>query len=140
MPIRGATWQACEHGGRMSIRLGRQATRQLTHAGLVLSAPRGRRRQLTATLIVLGALAIGAAAGYAYWLQNPIGGRQLAEALHERQQLQQRLEQSLMTLRLSEARSKELERQIDALNQRLRECQEELTFFRQAKDGKRPSS
>jgi len=41
-----------------------------------------------------------------------------------------------LLLRVSEARSQELERQIDALNQRLRECQEELTFFRKARDGK----
>ena len=124
----------------MSIRLGHQATRHLTHAGLVLSARRGRRLQFAGAMVVLAALAIGAAGSYVYWSRNPLGGQQLAAALHEKQQLQQRLDQSLMTLRLTEARGQELERQIDALNQRLRECQEELTFFRQAKDGKRPSS
>jgi hypothetical protein len=40
-------------------------------------------------------------------------------------------------LRISDARSKELERQVDALNQRLRECSDELSFFRKARDGKK---
>ena len=52
------------------------------------------------------------------------------------QQPQQVQEQSHLLLRVSEARSQELERQIGALNQGLRECQEEVTFFRKARDGK----
>lgn len=50
--------------------------------------------------------------------------------------LEQALEQTRMQLRLSEARSRELEHQIDALNQRVRESQEQLTFFRSARNGK----
>jgi flagellar biosynthesis chaperone FliJ len=42
-----------------------------------------------------------------------------------------------MGSRLSEARSHELERQIDTLNQRLTESQDELAFFRKAREGKR---
>jgi len=41
-----------------------------------------------------------------------------------------------LQLRVSDARSQELERQIDALNQRLRECQEEVAFFRKTREGK----
>ena len=40
-------------------------------------------------------------------------------------------------MRVSEARGLELERQIDALNQRLRECQDDLAFLRKAHNGKR---
>jgi hypothetical protein len=42
-----------------------------------------------------------------------------------------------MGLRLADARSHELERQIDALNQKLTESQDELTFFRKAREGKK---
>ena len=40
-------------------------------------------------------------------------------------------------LRVAEARSQELERQVDILNQRLHASQEEVTFFRKAVNGKR---
>jgi hypothetical protein len=43
-----------------------------------------------------------------------------------------------LALRLADARGQELEHQIDALNQRLRESTEELTFFRKAREGKHP--
>ena len=42
-----------------------------------------------------------------------------------------------MAMQLSEARSAELERQIDALNQKLAESQEQLTFVRKAREGRR---
>ena len=51
--------------------------------------------------------------------------------------LEKRLEQARLTLSISEARGQELERQVDALNQRLREAQDELTFFRKTREGKR---
>ena len=41
-----------------------------------------------------------------------------------------------MGLRVADARSQELERQIDALNQKLTESQDELTFFRKAREGR----
>ena len=124
----------------MSKQLGRHATKELTRIGFVLSPSRGRRRLLlVGSLIVAGAAALGAGASYLYWSHHPLGGQQLAAALLARQQLQQRFEQTNLTLRMSEARGQELERQIDALNQRLRVCQEDLAFFRKAKDkdGKR---
>ena len=60
-----------------------------------------------------------------------------AAAPDNSQQLEKRLEQARLTLSVSEARGQELERQIDALNQRLRETQDELTFFRKTREGKR---
>jgi hypothetical protein len=39
-------------------------------------------------------------------------------------------------MRVSEARSEELERQIATLNRQLRECQQEVTFFRNTGNGK----
>jgi hypothetical protein len=61
---------------------------------------------------------------------------QTAAPATETHDLHDRLEQALLAQRLSDARSGELERQIDDLNQRLRASQEELTFFRQARPGK----
>ena len=52
-------------------------------------------------------------------------------------QLRQQLEQARMGLRVADARSQELEKQIDALNQKLTESQDELTFFRKAREGKK---
>jgi len=83
-------------------------------------------------------LCVGAAGGFFYAGQR-IGDAQQQSTTsleHERQQLAQQLEQSRMTQRMSESRSQELERQIATLVQQLRESQEELTFFRKARDGK----
>ena len=52
-------------------------------------------------------------------------------------QLRQQAEQARMGLRIADARSQELEKQIDALNQKLTESQDELTFFRKAREGKK---
>jgi len=52
-------------------------------------------------------------------------------------QLRQQLEQARMGLRVADARSEELEKQIDGLNQKLTESQDELTFFRKAREGKK---
>jgi len=38
---------------------------------------------------------------------------------------------------MAEARAQELERQVDALNQRLRESNEQLAFLRTAREGHR---
>ena len=42
-----------------------------------------------------------------------------------------------MALAMAQARGLELERQVDTLNQRLRETQEALAFFRKTRDAKR---
>ena len=108
----------------------------LARARLVLSNGRGRRGWIVWCTLVVVALLAGAAGSHLYWSQRYGRLAQQALALKDVQQLQQGLEQSRLMQRVSDGRSHELERQIDALNQQLRECQEEVTFFRKARDGK----
>lgn len=105
---------------------------------LVLTSGRtGRRRRTFGLGLLIAAFVAGAGAATLYasqhaeLLQPPSAGAKAIEPL------QQELDQSRLQLRVAEARSQELERQIDTLNQRLRESQEELTFFRKTRDGKR---
>ena len=119
------------------MRRGRKATRQLTHGALVLSARPVRSGALVRLLALAAALAVGAGAATLYWRGALQDAHQLAATLHDNQGLAQALEQARLSLRLSQARGQELERQIDALNQRLHEAQEELTFFRKARDAKK---
>ena len=121
----------------MSTRLWRVAPKNLARIRLVLSPGRGRRSWIVGFALVIAALLAGAAASHAYWSVRLGPLQSQAAALKDLQQLQQGLEQSRLQMRVSEARGQELERQIDALNQRLRECQEELVFFRKAHNGKR---
>ena len=108
----------------------------LARARLVLSNGGARRGWIVWCALLLAALLAGAAASHIYWSERYSRLQQQAVALKDLQQLQQGLEQSRLMQRVSDGRSQELERQIDALNQRLRECQEEVTFFRTARDGK----
>lgn len=116
----------------MSISLGRRATQDLTRIGLVLSPRRAHGVWLGRCALGLVGLVAGGAASYVYWGQQVGRLQHQAAAAQDHQQLQQRLEQADLTLRVSEARSHELERQIETSVQRVRECQEELTFFRKA--------
>jgi len=59
-----------------------------------------------------------------------------ADVAAQMQPLRQEVDQTRLALRLAAARSHELERQVDALNQRLREATEELTFFRKAREAR----
>ncbi len=54
--------------------------------------------------------------------------------------LKKALEHARMRLRLSEAHSRELERQIDTLNQRFRESQEQLSFIRSTRNARNGST
>ena len=123
----------------MSMGFGRQATRELTRIGLTL-APRRRsgRRAVVATLLVAAAFAAGVAAGELLREGAPaVLVRPPAPPAADLEPLRQQLEQARMGLRIADARSQELEKQIDALNQKLTESQDELTFFRQAREGKK---
>ncbi len=123
----------------MSMGFGRQATRELTRIGLTL-APRRRsgRRAVVATLLVAAAVAAGVAAGELLREGAPaVVVRPPAPPAADLEPLRQQLEQARMGLRIADARSQELEKQIDALNQKLTESQDELTFFRQAREGKK---
>ncbi|MED5618788.1 hypothetical protein [Ideonella sp. BN130291] len=121
----------------MSIRTGLRATHRLTRAGFELAPQRGHGALLAWVMAVLLAAAAGFGAGYLQWGQAATSGPALAAALQGQQQLQQRLEQARLALGLAEARGHELERQIDTLNQRLQQSQDELTFFRKTREGKR---
>ena len=91
---------------------------------------------LTACLVSLGA-----AGGYFYALEARVAPgvamtMTAAPDMGASRVVQQKLEQSLLALKVSEARGQELERQIETLDQRLREYQDELTFFRKARERK----
>ncbi|HEY3633929.1 MAG TPA: hypothetical protein VGK95_02655 [Caldimonas sp.] len=123
----------------MPTGFGSNATSDLTRVGLTLALPpRRARRIVLAIAIVAAALAAGALAGELLRERAaPVVVRAAAPPTGELQQLRQQLEQAQMGLRVAEARDQELERQIDALNQKLTESQDELTFFRQAREGRK---
>jgi hypothetical protein len=120
----------------MAIGFGLTASQQLSRIGLVVAPQRAGRRWIVAG-VVAAALASGVAAGYA-WRESAIPPAQPPVATPaEWGALRDQLEHGRLALRLSEARSRELERQIDTLNQQLAESQEQLTFFRKAREGRR---
>jgi hypothetical protein len=123
----------------MPTGFGRTATRDLTHIGLTL-APRSRRGRwlMIVAALVVAALAAGLGAGELL-RENapPIVVRAPAPPSPELAQLRQQLEQSKAALRIAEARGQELERQVDSLNQKLTESQDELTFFRKARESRK---
>ena len=123
----------------MSIGFGHQTTRDLARVGLTL-APRRRsgRGVVVAVVLVAAAFAAGLATGDVLRERAPeVVVHAPAAATAELVQLRQQLEQARMGLRIADARSEELEKQIDALNQKLTESQDELTFFRKAREGKK---
>ena len=120
----------------MSTRVSHAAPKDLARGAFVLSPARGRRAWLVWSVLVVAALCAGAAGSWFYSQQRFEQEQQQSASVKDVQQLQSQLEQASMTLRVSEGRSRELERQIDALNQRLRESQEELTFFRKTREAK----
>ena len=127
----------------MPIGFGR-TTRKLTHVGLTLAPARRRGRWLIAAALFLGALGRGRRLGLPVRRARGAGGRgagdrgaALAGPAPELAALRQQLDEARMSLRVADARSQELERQIDALNQKLTESQDQLTFFKKAREGKR---
>lgn len=120
----------------MSIRRWPVAQADLARSRLVLSPGGARRGWIVWCALILAALLAGAAGSHLYWSERFGQVQQQAVALDELRHLTQGLEQARLSLRVSDARSQELERQIDALNQQLHKCQEEVTFFRKARDGK----
>jgi hypothetical protein len=117
-----------------------RASRDLARVGLRLAPQRRSGRGFAAAVIVAAA---AFAAGY--------GAAELPRALVTApaapatppgssvgtQQLRLQLEQARMGLRVADSRGQELERQIDALNQKLTESQDELTFIRKAREGQK---
>lgn len=115
----------------------RARTNDLTRLPLVLT-PGGPRRGawLRGAALVLALLG-GAAASHVYWSQELARWREDAVPIAELRQAEQAAAQARMQLEVSEAHGRELEQQIDGLNQRLRESQDELAFFRKGRDAKR---
>ena len=121
----------------MANGLGRTAS--LTRIGLTLTPPPRRVRRFFAALALV---AFAFAAGFgAHELLRPPPAAVVAPAAAapnpELAQLRQQLEQAQLGLRVAEARGQELERQVDSLNQKLTESQDELTFFRKAREGRK---
>jgi hypothetical protein len=116
-----------------------KATRKLTRVGLTL-APRRRSGLRIAAIVLLVAGAFAAGFGAEEILPNraaPVVVGAAPAPIAELATLRQQLEQARMGLRVAEARGQELEKQIDALNQKLTESQDELTFFRTAREGRK---
>lgn len=119
----------------MTILSGRAARYDLTRLPLVLAPPAARRGPLAA-VAMLAALLAGAGATHLYWSER-LGPLQAQVAtMKDVPMLEQQLEQARQRLRMAEAHGSELERQIDALNQRLHKAQEEVAFIRKARDGR----
>ena len=121
----------------MLTRRGRVAPTDLARIALTLRPLRSRR----AWAGLGAALAVAALAGAtAHHLHGRLQEAVLSphvDALQGQQGLAEAVERAGLQLRVAEARSQELERQVDILNQRLHASQEELTFFRKAVNGKR---
>jgi septal ring factor EnvC (AmiA/AmiB activator) len=119
----------------MSSPSARATPNPLTRIRLVLSPSAAWRGRVGWGVVVVAALLAAAAAGHFVWRDD--GSAVLPDsgvALQQLKTLQHALEQTRLQLRAADARSHELEHQIDSFNQRLRECQEELAFFRNARD------
>jgi hypothetical protein len=122
----------------MPFGLGRTATRELTRVGITLARKRRRGRWLLAPLLLALTLALGAAIGYVlHERAAPVVAMGSAAPDPGLAPLRRQLDEARLGLQLSEARSHELERQIDVLNQQLAESLEQLTFVRKAREGKR---
>lgn len=121
----------------MANGLGRTAS--LTRIGLTLTPPPRRvRRFFVALALVAAAFAAGFGAhGLVREPPAPVVVRTPAAPSAELAQLRQQLEQAQLGLRVAAARGQELEHQVDSLNQKLTESQDELTFFRKAREGRK---
>ena len=92
----------------------------------------------TSAALLVAALGAGGAVGYLFAERPaPAAAPRVAGPAAELAAVRQQLDEARMALRLADARSQELERQIDALNQKLTESQDQLTFFKKAREGKR---
>ena len=123
----------------MANGFGRTATHDLTRIGLTLAPPPRRVPRFLAA-VALAALAFGAGFGAHELLREapkPVVVRAPPAPSAELAPLREQLEQARLGLRVAEARGQELERQVDSLNQKLTEAQDELTFFRKAREGRK---
>ena len=120
----------------MTIQIGLKLPANLARDQLEL-LPRPSRHAWVGRLMALIVAALAGAAAHHGVARVQAQPPQLLAALQGVQGLEQSLEHTRLQLRVAEARSLELERQVDLLNQRLHASQEEVTFFRKAVNGKR---
>ena len=126
----------------------RPASTHLARSRVVLARGSPRRRWAGAGAALLAALLAGAAASHAWQphaaLQatvasgtNGTTGTSGTSGTSGLLPLEQNLTTARLQLRVAQARSLELENQIDTLHQGLHACQEEVAFFRKAVNAKR---
>jgi uncharacterized protein HemX len=121
----------------MAIGFQRSASQALSHVGLVVAPRRRGGGRLLALAAVLVSLVAGTGLGWFGRDRVMPPPPSAVVAVPDIAALRRELDQAQMRLRVSEARSQELERQVDALNQKLVASQDELTFFRKAREGRR---
>jgi hypothetical protein len=128
----------------MATEWGGRASHDLTRVGLTLAPERGSARGFVAVSLLVAAACAGGFGASELTRGDLLREREPARAAAtpaapngELMALRQQLEQAKMALRVADARSQELERQIDTLNQKLTEASDELTFFRKAREGKK---
>lgn len=106
----------------------------LARVPLVLAPGNRRRAHLLQALALVAALLGGAAASHLYGREQRAAWQEDAVPMQRLLQTEQALAQVRLQLQMSEAHGRELEHQVDALNQRLRACLEEVAFFRKGRD------
>ena len=121
----------------MAIGFGPTASQRLSHIGLVVAPKRRAGRWWLGAVVVAAACATGIAGGILWRESAILPQAPPAASPAEVRALRDQVEQGRLALRLSDARGRELEHQIDTLNQQLAESQEQLTFFRKSREGRR---
>ena len=152
---RGATSQDSERRRRMPLRPWPARAKDLTRLQLVLAPrgwPRGRLLRGVALLVslllsllvslllsLLLSLWVGAAGRHVYWREQFALAQHEAAPMAALRQAEQALSRTTLQLHIAQAHGRGLEQQIDGLNQRLRACMEQVTFFRKGRDARRPT-
>lgn len=125
----------------MTLRVWQAGPKNLARAKLVLAADGTRRgtavRCAGLMAALMAALVAGAAGNHLYSNERPGTWQQQTVPMQDVHQLQQALDHARLQLRVAQSHGSELEHQINALEQRASECQEELTFFRRGQNRKR---
>ena len=144
---RGATSQDSERRRRMPLRPWPARAKDLARVQLVLAPrgwPRGRLLRGVALLVsllvrLLLSLWVGAAGSHVYWREQFALAQHEAAPMAALRQAEQALSRTTLQLHIAQAHGRGLEQQIDGLNQRLRACMEQVTFFRKGRDARRPT-
>jgi hypothetical protein len=121
----------------MSLRRWPSRDRDLARFRLVPAAGHRGRDRLLRSAALAAALFAGAAGSHLYWHEQLTLLRQDAAPMKDLRHAEQALSRTGLQLQMSVAHGRELEHQIDGLNLRLRECLEEVSFFREGRGAKR---